>query len=259
MTESVSQPVIPQSEEGETQHVLVVVMNSPRDFAIARDQGWYRIPLKRAPKQIAADFLAFYQTSAFPDERWAIRYYAPIQGYRLATRVQLLPQEAAHPRANDLYYKIEIGPLHLLPRPIPSVRLRRIAFISTTLKQLFNAREINDLWPSPPSAEQLWQALKASGIEAEREYEVREGRASYALDFALFCLRGKLAIECLDKPEEVPYPLAQEWAGILEAKGWSLLRLTQQQLQNPAQCVHMIQERVMAYGGLNLQWRDEGD
>ena len=30
--------------------VLVAIMNNPRDFEIARDEGWYRIPAKRAPQ-----------------------------------------------------------------------------------------------------------------------------------------------------------------------------------------------------------------
>jgi hypothetical protein len=64
----------------------------------------------------------------------------------VTTRRQLLPDEADHPRANDCYYKLELGPLERLPRPIPSHRLRRITFIATTLDRLLNAQEINDLW-----------------------------------------------------------------------------------------------------------------
>ena len=255
--EGIIQSSIPKREEAEDQRVLVVVMNSPRDLAIAREQGWYRIPLKRAPKQIAADLLAFYQTSVFAEDKWTIRYYAPIQSYRLVSRAQLLPEEATHPRANDLYYKIEIGPLQALPRPIASARLRRITFIPTTWQQLLAAREINDLWPAPPSAEQLWKALQAAGLEAERQYEVQEGRASYTLDLALFCVKGKIGVECAEEAEAARHILAQEWAGILEAKGWDILRLTQQQLQDAAGCVHLIHERVAAYGGPDPEWRDE--
>ena len=42
--------------------VLVAVMTDPRDLEIARLFGWYRIPLRTAPKVIAVDYLAFYQT-----------------------------------------------------------------------------------------------------------------------------------------------------------------------------------------------------
>ena len=112
--------------------VLVAVMNNQRDFHIARDQGWYRIPYQRAPARVGADYLAFYHTKAFPEERWAVCYYAPVRHYRVLSRRSLLPGEPSHPRADALYYKVEIGELRRLPRPIPSHRLRRITFIPTT-------------------------------------------------------------------------------------------------------------------------------
>ncbi len=65
--------------------VLVVVINDPADLARAKDEGWYRIPLARAPKRVAAEWLAFYQTGAFPEgERWAVRWLAAVRGYRVA-------------------------------------------------------------------------------------------------------------------------------------------------------------------------------
>ncbi len=53
--------------------VLVAVMNDPRDLQIAREQGWYRIPLAHAPAQVGADYLAFYQTKAFGEELCALK------------------------------------------------------------------------------------------------------------------------------------------------------------------------------------------
>src|SRR5512139_856696 len=92
--------------------VLVVVVNDPADLARARDEGWYRIPLARAPQRVAADYLAFYQTGAFPpDERWQVQHLAPVSGYYLATRRELIPDEPDHPRADALYYRVALGPL----------------------------------------------------------------------------------------------------------------------------------------------------
>ena len=51
---------------GDNVPVLVVVLNDAADLAYARDLGWYRIPLAHAPRRVAADYLAFYQTGAFP-------------------------------------------------------------------------------------------------------------------------------------------------------------------------------------------------
>lgn len=188
-----SYAVWPDQDEGEAR-VLVVVMNSPRDFALAREAGWYRIPLARAPRLVAADYLAFYQTRVFGDEAWAIHYYAPVRRYRITTRVELLPEEPDHPRAHERYYKIEIGPLQRLERPIPSRRLRRITFIPTTLSRLLCAQEINDLWMGNPLQERLWAELKAYGIEAEWEYSIREAGQEYTVPLAVPCHVGGVAL-----------------------------------------------------------------
>jgi hypothetical protein len=73
-----------------TSLVLVAVINKPRDLEIARLLGWYRIPLRTAPKVIAVDYLAFYQTGAFGDDKWRIRFIAPVRGHELTTRADLL-------------------------------------------------------------------------------------------------------------------------------------------------------------------------
>ncbi len=201
---------LPPSAE-EDARVLVVIMNNPRDFALARDAGWYRIPLARAPRLVAADYLAFYQTRVFGKEAWAIHYYAPVRGYRIVTRVQLLPDEADHPRAHERYYKIEIGPLQRLERPIPSRRLRRVTFIPTTLSRLLHAGEINDLWLGNPIQERLWAELKGKGIEAEREYTIREADEVYQVPFAIPCQRGGIALTAEALLEEHPLPLPADW------------------------------------------------
>ena len=45
--------------------ILVAIMPARRDLEIARLLGWYRIPLRSAPKVVNVDYLAFYQASAF--------------------------------------------------------------------------------------------------------------------------------------------------------------------------------------------------
>jgi hypothetical protein len=152
--------VLREARPGSSDRVLVAVVNNARDLEIARSQGWYRIPVKRAPKQVGADYLALYLTGRFPPEqRHRVLYYAPIRAYRLVRRVTLLPDEADHPRAQDRYFKIEIGPLQELEAPVISDRLRRITFISTSLDRLLHAREIRELWNRASVAENLWSAL----------------------------------------------------------------------------------------------------
>lgn len=141
--------------------ILVAVMTDPRDLEIARLLGWYRIPLRNAPKVIAVDFLAFYQTAAFGEaERWQIRYLAPVQGHELTTRAELLRDEPDHPHAGQEYYKIQIGPLLELPQPIQAGRWRRITFFYTTGEYLLQAESINDLVVGTEERPILWRALR---------------------------------------------------------------------------------------------------
>ncbi len=213
----------PELPAGDDSPVLVVVVNDPRDLARAQEQGWYRIPLERAPRRVAAEYLAFYQTAAFPpEERWAVRWLAPVRGYRVASRRELIPEEPDHPRADHRYYRVDLGPLAPLPRAIPSRRLRRITFIPTTLARLYAAEEINDLWVKSPPQERLWAALKEADLEAERQYPFREDLPQYAADFALFCKEGRIAVIVTDEPagddtlRETPPP-----DYLITAGGWT--------------------------------------
>jgi len=150
--------------------VLIAIVKTPRDLEIARVLGWYRIPLATAPKTIRVDWIAFYQTAAFGDERWSVRYIAPVRGYELVTREELLRDEHDHPRAKEPYFKLQLGPLETLPRPIPSRRWRRFTFLYSTGERLLLAKDLKDL-KITSSAEQasLWNLL------AERRMSYPEG------------------------------------------------------------------------------------
>lgn len=151
-----------ESQGSTTATVLVAVVPSVADWGVVCRDGWYRIPLQRAPQRIGAEYLAFYHPGCFAELRWAIHYYAPIRRYSVAPRRDLFPSEAVHPRANELYYKLELGDLQRLPHPIPSLRLRRVTFIHTNLAALLQANEIGDLWHRDPPRERLWQGLQLS-------------------------------------------------------------------------------------------------
>jgi hypothetical protein len=141
--------------------VLVAVVPSPRDLEIARVLGWYRIPLKSAPKVIAVDYLAFYQTAAFsPDERWRINYISPVYGHELTWRRELLRDEPNHPRADEEYYKIQIGPLQRLPQPIVAENWRRLTFLYTTGELLSRAHRLQDLALEGEERVLVWRSLR---------------------------------------------------------------------------------------------------
>lgn len=152
------------TEPDDEARVLVAVITRPYDLQVARDEHWYRIPLAHAPPQLAAEYLAFYQTAAFGAQRWSIRYYAQILRYRIAKRCELLPQEAAHPRADDQYYALELGPLQTFSLPIPSSRLRRVTFIATTFGQLRRARDVRELWHPEEETRDAGEGLWGAGL-----------------------------------------------------------------------------------------------
>ncbi len=125
--------------------VLVVFVPSPADFDIIRQNGWYRIPQKAAPKGFISEYFAFYFGQAFGKEKWAIHYFAPRLGHELLYRRDLFPDALDHPRANEIYYKIQLGDIVKLNQPIVSLKWRRVTFLHTTMDRFLDAREINDL------------------------------------------------------------------------------------------------------------------
>jgi len=126
--------------------VLVCLIPQVRDLEIARVLGWYRIPLKHAPKVIYTDYLAFYQPASFGKEhRWKIEYFAPVRGVELVRRRDLLHDELSHPRANNEYYKISVGDLQKLATTISSGVWKRITFFYTSGALLTSAETISDL------------------------------------------------------------------------------------------------------------------
>ncbi len=179
--------------------VLVAIMNNRRDFETARDEGWYRIPQRHAPSSTTeAAALAFYFTRAFGDEKWSIRWYVPVRGHELVRRRDLFPDAPDHPRAEEAYYKLQLGPMMRLELPIYSLRWRRITFIETTWDRFTAAEEINDLYAS--GADGLFVTLKDEGFWPEREFLVREGGVEYVVDVAVPCRDGTVAITMGNRP-----------------------------------------------------------
>lgn len=140
--------------------ILVCFLPSPRDLEIARLLGWYRIPLRTAPKVVAVDYLAFYQPSSFGERGGQIAFIAQVRGHELTTRGELLKDEVDHPRAKEEYYKIQIGALEKLKEPIITDKWKRITFLYTTGEYLLNARTLNDLVVEDDERQVLWRSLR---------------------------------------------------------------------------------------------------
>lgn len=149
--------------------LLVGVLPNPKDLEIARLLGWYRIPLKMAPKIVDVDYVAFYQTSAFgADHRWRIEAFAEVTGHELTTRAELLRDEPDHPRAREEYYKLQLGPVQRTQQPILAEKWKRITFLYTT-GELFNqAKIVNDLVVNSEDRALLWQSLRERASRANQ-------------------------------------------------------------------------------------------
>ncbi|MGB1251820.1 MAG: hypothetical protein ACPG8W_14470 [Candidatus Promineifilaceae bacterium] len=125
--------------------VLVAYVKNSADFDLIKQERWYRIPVRHAPKGIHAEWIAFYFGKRFGADKYAVHYVARNSGHELATRLQLFPNEPNHPRANDWYFKMQLSELRRLDRPIVSLSWRRVLFIHTTGDRFQHARELRDL------------------------------------------------------------------------------------------------------------------
>ena len=189
-----------------TDLILVCLLPSPRDLEIARLLGWYRIPLRTAPKVVAVDYLAFYQPSAFAERGGQIEFIAEVRGHELTTRGELLKDEADHPRAKEEYYKIQIGGLEKLKETIVADKWKRITFLYTTGEYLLKAKTLNDLVVDGDERQLLWHSLRERA-ENEQLYktDLPDG------DIPPEVLMALLGIKEPEEPYEPKAPKEDEW------------------------------------------------
>jgi very-short-patch-repair endonuclease len=243
--------------------VLVAIMNNPLDLVIARDQHWYRIPVRSVDNLLGERWpprwLAFYQTKIFGDEAYAVNYYARVLDIRQVFRRQLFPDEPQDDeKSQRRYYQLVLSPLQRLPQPILSRRWRRIVFIPTTWDKFVDAVEINDLYDESPLEDRLWAEFKRLKISAERREFVQVEQRLYALDFALYCASGKIDVETDGDtwhadPERIPLDNLRD--NDLETVGWRVLRFNTHQIQEEMAeyCVPTVVKNINRLGGLEEQ------
>jgi hypothetical protein len=143
--------------------VLIALINNKKDFSIAHEEHWYRIPVQSAPRIVVEKrlrYLAFYQTKVFGDDAFKVQWYGQVKNISVVKRKDLFPGLESDLKAEKEYYKIEFGELRRLPQPIVSPRHRRILFITTTLSRFESAKELKDV-------------LKESSIEKKTESSTR--------------------------------------------------------------------------------------
>jgi very-short-patch-repair endonuclease len=234
---------------------LIALLNNRPDFERAEVERWYRIPVHAAPEDLQnIRWIAFYLAKAFGRERWSVRYWAEVQKITRVRRADLLPAEINHPRSQNLYYRLGLGPLQRRPEAILSRRRRRFVFIPSVWKKFTAALEINDLVHGSPLEDRLWAALKQEEIEAERQWWEDHKKTRYCLDFALFCPDRNIDVECDGDTWHInPKAAAHDNArnNFLEQHGWHVLRFNTGQLTDdlPA-CVRNVSTLINRCGGL---------
>jgi len=168
--------------------ILVAFVPTPRDLEVARILGWYRIPLRTAPKVVSVDYLAFYQPVSFGDQKWRIEKVAKVRGHELVTRAELIRDQPDHPKAREEYFKIQLGPLTSLPDPIRARKWKRITFLYTTGQYLLTAETVNDLVVHSDERKTLWQSLR-DRAEKGQDYAVPDVEISQEVLAALLGIR----------------------------------------------------------------------
>lgn len=225
--------------------ILVAIMNNPKDFLIAKEQGWYRIPYgKETTPLIVRDntvkTIAFYHTSKFKKYKFTIQFMAEVQGISMVTRQELFPDElASSTKINNSYYKLELGSLLPLARPIISKRHRRVLFIPTTqtkfeTTQQLQLPEINYLFNDSPLEDLLYQKMLEHKIVAERQFYVHKKGQRWILDFAIHCKEKDINVECDGFKYHYATMEQKEYDNIrnndLNSEGWHVLRYNEKQL-----------------------------
>jgi len=235
---------------------LVGIVPRKKLWPIIQNQRWYHIPVKSAPRNaLDVEFIAFYFPSRFGEEmRYQIIYYADVVGIDTVKRIHLFPDESEHPRREENYYQFHISKIMNLPRPIPSVRKRKIVHIPTTLHKLFTAQEINDLYHTSPLEEKMYKALKRRKISAERQLYVHLNEQVYYLDFCIFCQKANIDLECDGERYHIlPQAFTKDRIrnNQLNSFGWHVLRFSSTEInRNIKNCLATVGRTIHTLSGL---------
>jgi len=234
------------------------LINNPTDLKILREEFWYRVPEKKLTPSLIKDksleYIAFYLGAKFKENGKQVKYYAKVNSIELVQRFELFPDEVYNVNSNNYYYKIGIVELKELSTPILSKKPRFVLFIKSNLNNFLQAKEINDLFVESPIEEKLWKEFKNNMIVAERQlYTKLRGKVFY-IDFAIFCNKTKLAVECdgdtyhTDK-QDVKNDKIRD--NILRSGGWTVMRYhTDKIMYSTESVISEVKETINYYGGL---------
>ncbi len=172
--------------------VLVGVINTRRDLNFAQNERWYRIPQARMPNGVHVEYIAFFLSGAvFKEKSGGIHYFAQKRGVELAYRRQLVTQQPDHPRANDVYYKLQLGELREKSPPVLNPTHRTIAFVYSTWDRFVHARTIADLYsPADYYVDRIYHALRNRHVSATRVWDAQKRETGFAPQLRILCQKG---------------------------------------------------------------------
>ena len=173
--------------------VLVGVVDRKRDLDRARQEHWDRIPQSRVPRGIYAEYIALFLSSSAARAfgRSGVYYYGERRGLELVHRIDLLPNEPDHKRAQDVYYKVQLGELEQRALPITNPTNRPISFIYTTWDRFTQAQHIADLYSKNDYyVDRIYHALRDARIRPDRFWETEERETGLPAQVRILCERG---------------------------------------------------------------------
>ena len=174
--------------------VLVGAITRQKDLTRARDDHWYRIPQLRVARGVHAEYVAFFLNSRVakkPDS--GIYFFARRAGVELAYRRDLLPDEANHPRADDVYYKVQLTDWQEKSPPILNPTRRSITFIYTTWDRFVHASEIKDLYSKADYfVDRIYHALRNNGYNMDRSWDAERRTTGHGAQLRILCENGDL-------------------------------------------------------------------
>ncbi len=233
--------------------VLVAVLKDWRDLGLLLHEHWYRIPIAHLPKR-AFTHIAFYQPLAFGHVGKGINFYARVQEKEVRKRIELLPDEPKHPRAEEGYMRFTFAKVLSLKHPIKNIIPRRVSFGFTDLRSLRRAKDILELYHVPKTEQLVAEALAERGITTKSELTVVDPKSKkrVRLDLAIVCALGKIAIECdNDKAHKSKVQQKRDQAKdlLLERLGWQVIRLKEREILDAKEAnFARIQQAVQLLG-----------
>jgi very-short-patch-repair endonuclease len=237
--------------------MLLALLKYRYSLTILQEEGWYHIPVAKAPLGWPPRWMCFYQGKAFSIDEGAYRvdYYGEVESLEIVAYRQLFPGRFESQKSDLPYYRIRLKELKRLPRRIPSFRPRRLLFVPTTWSKFVAAEQINDLFDDSPLEDLLWLALKKRHIDAERQWQLTASGQTYFLDFAVFCDDGCVDIEADGDTWHSGRERVErdnERGNRLTGMGWHTLRFNGRQIRRKLaeDCLTEIERTITTLGGL---------